>query len=83
MKNPFKKQDNTGVTAALIIVGIAAGTVAYLYFSEHARAIREKLKQEAEEAKAHATDYLSDKAPKKKKHTTDLHDLTIIPEANA
>lgn len=83
MKNPFKKQDHTGLTAAIMIVGIATGIVSFLYLTKYGEALRNRLSKIEDEPNEHATDYLTVKKPKKRKQTTDIHDLDIIPEANS
>jgi hypothetical protein len=78
MKNPFVKEDNSLIIAAVAIGAIAAGAIAYLYTSKKGFSFREKLSGKRKEVKEHATDYLTKKAPKLKKKTTDLHDIEEI-----
>ena len=74
MKNPFKKQHNNSLLIAGIIGGaFAAGAITYLIFKH-----RRELAEAAAEAKAHAQDYLKDKAGKFKKHKSDVDDLADI-----
>jgi len=58
MKNPFEKQDNTGLIALAAAAAIAAGTLAYLYLTESGgevrKSIRHKLKDEAKSLAAGA-----------------------------
>jgi len=67
MKNPFKKQDHTGLTAAIIVVGIATGIVSFLYLTKYGEVLRNRLNKVEEEPNEHATDYLEANKPKKKK----------------
>ncbi|MFD1256731.1 YtxH domain-containing protein [Mucilaginibacter terrae] len=79
MKNPFVKEDHSGVTIAAVAVGaITAGAIAYLYATKKGFAFRKKLSGKSKEVKEHATDYLQHKAPKLKKKVTDLHDIEVI-----
>ncbi len=78
MKNPFKKQKNHSLLIAGIIGGaFAAGTIAFLIFKH-----RQELADAAAEAKAHAQDYLKEKAGKLKKHKSDVDDLADIVSHN-
>lgn len=79
MKNPFVKEDNSGITIAAVAIGaIAAGAIAYLYATKKGFAFRKKLSSKSDAVKEHATDYLQHKAPKLKKKTTDLHEIEAI-----
>jgi gas vesicle protein len=79
MKNPFVKEDHSGITIAAVAIGaIAAGAIAYLYATKKGFAFRKKLSGKSKVAKEHATDYLQHKAPKLKKKTTDLHDIEAL-----
>lgn len=78
MKNPFVKEDNSLVIAAVAIGAIAAGAIAYLYTSKKRFSFREKLTNIAKQGKRNKTDYLKNKTHKLKKKTTDLHDIEDI-----
>lgn len=68
MKNPFKKEDNTGLIVAITVGALVAGTLAYLFLTESGgeviQSIKHKLK---DEAKALASDVVSAKTGIKKK----------------
>ena len=53
MKNPFKKQDHSGLIAVIAIGSIAACAVAYLYLTESGKSARKgvmkKLKEKAKD----------------------------------
>ena len=69
MKNPFIKENDSGFWIAAAVSGaIAAGTIAWIYFT---RTIAEP------EPDENATDYLKPRSGKHRK-TTDLHDLHTI-----
>lgn len=69
MKNPFVKENNSGVLIAAAVTGIlAAGATAWYYIK---RAAANKTHDE------HATDYLKP-VPLLHKKKTDLHDLHTI-----
>lgn len=73
MKNPFHKQDHSGLIIGAVVAGaIAAGAAIWFY-------LRGKRAAEAEAYRLeHARDYLKKKGKKKKKHKTDLNDLEDI-----
>jgi LPXTG-motif cell wall-anchored protein len=74
MKNPFQREDsNTGLFAGLAIGAIFAGGIAYLYYK------RKKEMAEIEAyKKEHAADYLEEKAPRPKRHKSDIDELHTI-----
>lgn len=79
MKNPFVKEDNSGLVIAAVAIGaIATGAIAYLYSTKKGFAFRKKLSGGTNEAKEHAKDYLEKKTHKLKKKTTDLHEIEDI-----
>ena len=49
MKNPFAKQDNTGVIVTVLLGGAALGVVAYLYLTDSGSDQRAKLKRTLKE----------------------------------
>ncbi|UOE52497.1 hypothetical protein MTO98_15585 [Mucilaginibacter sp. SMC90] len=73
MKNPFHKENNTGIIVGAIVAGaLAAGAGIWFY-------LRGKRAAEAEAYRLeHARDYLAEKQHKKQKHKTDVHDLAAI-----
>ncbi|WP_345952400.1 YtxH domain-containing protein [Mucilaginibacter sp. PAMB04168] len=79
MKNLFvKENDNSLVIAAVAVGAIAAGAIAYLYATKKGYSFRKKLSNVAEGAKDHSTDYLEKKNTKRKRKTTDLHEIEQI-----
>jgi uncharacterized protein HemX len=73
MKNPFKKESNSQVLIAAGIAGALAAGAGILYY------LRAKRAAEAEAYRhEHAQDYLDKKQPKKKKHKTDVSELSEI-----
>lgn len=46
MKNPFVKEDNTGILVAAAIGTVAAGALAYLYLTESGNKICTSIKQQ-------------------------------------
>jgi DNA-directed RNA polymerase subunit M/transcription elongation factor TFIIS len=78
MKNPFEKEDNSLVIAAVAIGAIAAGAIAYLYTTRYGSIFRNKVNEKVEENKEHATDYLAKKSHQLKKKKTDLHEIQEI-----
>ena len=53
MKNPFKKEDNTGLIVAVAIGVVATGVLTYLFLTESGseviRSVKHKLKDEAKD----------------------------------
>jgi hypothetical protein len=49
MTNPFKKEDNTALIAAMLIGGIAAAGLAYLYLTDDGGEFRGQLKRNLKE----------------------------------
>lgn len=69
MKNPFKKNDNSGLLVAGLAIGaMFAGAITYLYIRK-----QNEIRAAAYELKEHAQDYLKKKA--KKKLRTEIKDL--------
>jgi hypothetical protein len=62
MKNPFKKQDHSGLIAVIAISSIAACAVAYLYLTESGKSTRKGLNKKLKEK---FTDVTSGAAGKK------------------
>jgi hypothetical protein len=78
MKNPFKKQNHNGLIATLVIGSIAAGAIAYLYFTETGNETRKHLKKKAKaKAKDLAADILSKKTGLSKKFVRKTADVAV------
>ena len=73
MKNPFNKEDHSGLIIGAIVAGaLAAGAGIWFY-------LRGKRAAEAEAYRLeHAQDYLKKKQKKKKKYKTGLNELEDI-----
>jgi uncharacterized protein HemX len=73
MKNPFNKENNSGLIIGAIVAGtLAAGAGIWFYL---------RGKRAAEAAayhREHAQDYLKKKQKKKKKHRSDINDLENV-----
>ncbi|WP_121812342.1 hypothetical protein [Mucilaginibacter kameinonensis] len=78
MKNPFKKEDNTGLIVAVAAGALVAGALAYLFLTESGaeviRSIKHKLK---DEAKNLASDVVSAKTGIKKKKIKKVADHIV------
>jgi len=73
MKNPFNKEDHSGLIVGAIVAGaLAAGAGIWFYLRGKRAAEEEAYRHE------HAQDYLKTKQKKKKKHKTDVSDLAGI-----
>lgn len=73
MKNPFHKENNTGIIVGAIVAGaLAAGAGIWFYLRGKRAAEAEAYRHE------HALDYLKNKQKKKKKHNTGLDELEDI-----
>lgn len=69
MKNPFQKEDNSGVLIAGLAIGaMFAGAITYLYIRKKA-----EIREATDNLKEHAKDYLKKKV--KKKLRTEIKDL--------
>ena len=75
MKNPFKKEDNTGLIVAVAAGGALAGVLAYLFLTESGgeviKSVKHKLKDEAKDL---ASGIISDKTGIKKKNVKKVAD---------
>jgi hypothetical protein len=70
MKNPFEKEKNTGLIAGLVIGGIVAAGLAYLFLTEDSEKLLESLKHKVKDvAKDFAAGVISDK--------TGIHKSTV------
>jgi gas vesicle protein len=49
MKNPFVKEDNTGLIAAIVIGSLAAGALAYLFLTDSGDAVRGNIRRKAKQ----------------------------------
>jgi predicted RNase H-related nuclease YkuK (DUF458 family) len=78
MKNPFEKEDHTGVIVAAAIGAAAAGTLAWLFLTESGndviQSIRHKLK---DEAKNIAADLISHKTGVRKRTVKKVADHIV------
>ncbi|MBW4891433.1 hypothetical protein KXQ82_17020 [Mucilaginibacter sp. HMF5004] len=91
MKNPFVKNDNTGLVAAIAIGSVAAGAVTYLFTTERGAGVRQKIadyamqlrksfggQKEEEHHKAfHPAEHL--KAPKTDRKSLQHHEIITGP----
>jgi uncharacterized membrane protein YgaE (UPF0421/DUF939 family) len=76
MKNPFAKEDNSGILISGLLIGaMFAGAITYLFIKK-----KSDLKDAADEVKSHAKDYLKKKEAKLKKHKSDIGDLNEIAD---
>jgi hypothetical protein len=74
MKNPFHKEDNSGILIAGLALGaIFAGAITYLYIKR-----KQDIEAAAAELKEHAQDYLKKKEKHAKKHKTDVSELADV-----
>jgi gas vesicle protein len=63
MENPFKKETHNGLIAAIVIGGVAAAALAYLFLTEDGEEMLEGLKHKLKEAaKDMASGVISDKS---------------------
>jgi hypothetical protein len=74
MKNPFKKEDHTALWIAAAITGALTGFGIWLYLRRNHAAEQEAHRPE------HPQDYLKDRQFKKKKHRSDIAELTDIAQ---
>lgn len=78
MKNPFKKEDHTGLIVAVAVGAVAAGGLAYLFLTESGSetrdAVRHKLKDVAKDL---VSSLISDKTGIKKKTVKKVADHVV------
>ncbi len=78
MKNPFKKEDNTGLIVAVAAGAALAGVLAYLFLTESGneviKSVKHKLKDEAKDL---ASGIVSDKTGVKKKTVKKVADHIV------
>lgn len=68
MKNPFEKENNNALIAAIVIGGIAAAALAYLFLTESGEEVLDNLKHKIKEtAKDITSGIISDKTGISKK----------------
>jgi hypothetical protein len=68
MKNPFRKENNSTLIAAIVVAGVAAGAIAFFFLTEKGQDTRKSLKKKIKLiAKNAAVDAISKKAKIKKK----------------
>jgi hypothetical protein len=78
MKNPFEKENNNGLIAAIVIGSIAAAALAYLFFTEDGEEVLAGLKHTIKEkAKDIAFGVVSDKTGISKKTVKNAADVAI------
>jgi hypothetical protein len=78
MKNPFKKQDHTGLIVAVAIGAAATGVVAYLYMTEGGSEVRGSIKHKLKDvAKDLTSGLISDKTGVKKKAVKKVADHVV------
>ena len=62
MKNPFEKEDHTGLIVAVAAAAVTAGAIAYLYLTEGGSEARHSIKHKLKDvAKDIASEFISDK----------------------
>jgi hypothetical protein len=75
MKNPFKKEDHTGLWIAAAVTGaLASGFVIWFYLRKHRVAEQEACGPE------YTQDYLRDQQSKKQQHKSDIAEPTDIAQ---
>ena len=68
MKNPFEKEDHTGLVILVAAAAVTAGALAYLYLTEDGGEMRESIKHKLKDtAKDIASGVISEKIGVKKK----------------
>jgi gas vesicle protein len=78
MKNPFQKENNTGLIAAVVIGGIAAAAIAYLLLTEDGEEMLAGWKHKAKDlAKDLAAGMVSDKTGISKKTVKKMADVVV------
>jgi hypothetical protein len=78
MENPFKKETHNGLIAAMIIGGVAAAALAYLFLTEGGEEVLEGLKHKFKEAaKEAASGIVSDKTGISKKTIKKAADVVM------
>ncbi|MDP9079749.1 MAG: hypothetical protein M3O71_20155 [Bacteroidota bacterium] len=78
MKNPFVKQDNTGLIALAVVAVVATGALAYLYLTESGGEVRKSIKHKLkDEAKDLASGIISKKTGVKKRNVKKVADLVV------
>lgn len=78
MKNPFEKEDHTGLIVTVAAAAVIAGTLAYLFLTEGGQEVRRSIKHKLkEEAKDLASGVLSKKTGVKKSTVKKAADLVV------
>jgi uncharacterized protein HemX len=72
MKNPFNKEDHSGLIIGAIVAGALAAGAGFWFYLQGKRAAEQAYRHE------HAQDYLKAKEKKKKKHKTDVSELAAV-----
>jgi gas vesicle protein len=78
MENPFKKDDNSGLIAAVIIGGVTAAAMAYLFLTEDGEEKLAGLKHKVKDiVKDLASGVISDKTGVSKKTVKKAADVVV------
>ncbi len=78
MKNLFKKDNNAGTIAAVLLGGVALGAVAYLYLTDSGKAKRGQFKKKLKEKGKHlASSAISKKTGLSKKLVKKVADQVV------
>jgi hypothetical protein len=78
MKNPFQKENNSGLIATVVIGGIAAAALAYLFLTEEGEKVLESLKHKVKDiGKDMASGVVSDKTGISKKTVKKVADTAV------
>ena len=78
MKNPFEKQNHTGLIAGIVISSLAAGAIAYLFLTDKGKDTRKSMKKKIKKvAKNAAIDAISKKTKINKKAVKGVADHIV------
>jgi len=78
MKNPFEKKSSTGLITAIVVGGVAAAALAYLFLTEDGEEVLDTLKHRLKEtAKDLASAVVSDKTGIAKKTVKKAADFVV------
>jgi hypothetical protein len=73
MKNPFEKNNNTGLVAAIAIGSFAAGAVTYLFTTERGASVRRKITDYAAQLRKSFNGEQKEERHHKAHHPTEHH----------